>query len=59
MAVLALLFHPVQNLSGLLFCLLIHTCFFYFIFKSADIGNILRMHLIQLVLQKINLFFNG
>ena len=55
MSVLALLLHPVQHLLGFLFRLFIHSGFPDLRLEATHIRNILRMHLIELLLQKINL----
>ena len=59
MAVLAFLFHAVQDFVRLFARLLSHAGGLYFLLKPAHIGDIFRMHIVKLLLQKLNLFFQG
>ena len=56
MAVLPLLFHPVKYFFRLFPRSLIHAGFLDLLLEAAHIGHIFRMELIQLALEKINLF---
>ena len=55
MTILALLFHPVQDLFRLFFRLVVHARFRDFRLKAAHIGNIFRVHVVELLLQKLDL----
>ena len=56
MAVLALLLHASENLVRLSAGSLIHPRLLDLLLKLPDIGDVFRMHLIQLLLQKTDLF---
>ena len=58
-AVLPFLLHPVENLVGFLSRILVHPGILELLFKLPDIGDIFRMHLVELSLQEINLLLNG
>ena len=58
MTVFSFLFHPVQNFLSLFPGFFIHAGLCNLCFKFTYIRYILRMHLIQLLLQQFDLFFN-
>ena len=58
-AVLPFLLHPVENLVGFLSRILVHPGILELLFKLPDIGDIFRMHLVELPLQEINLLLDG
>ena len=58
-AFLPLLAHPVQNLFRFLFCGFIHAGPRDFSFEFPDVGNVFRVHIVQLFLQVIDLLFEG
>ena len=57
MTVFSFLLHPIQHFICFFSGFFIHTGFFQFLFKLTNIRYIFRMHFVQLILQKINLFF--
>ena len=59
MALLSLLFHSVQDLFRFFSGFSAHTGSFDLLFKATHIGNIFRMHIIKLLLQKFDLFFQS
>ena len=59
MPLLSLLFHSVQDLFRFFSGFSAHTGGFDLLFETAHIGNIFRMHIIKLLLQKFHLLFQG
>ena len=53
MAFLSLLLHPLQNLVRLLAGCLVHAGLLDLFLEATHIGDILRMHFIELLLQEI------
>ena len=51
MAVLAFLFKAQKNVLGLLAGLLVHAGLLYLLLESPGIRDILRVHLVELILQ--------